>query len=194
MVAAKQWMMNGDTKGSGRRAANGKSYSTTIPVRELAKKFRTSDKTIAQARDLLQDAPDLAARVECCSLSLRDAVGVMQQRQRDAAETARRMERIAKFRELISDGVMSEADAWEKVAEEEQRARDEASCRRLWEETMTETHKKLADWVGDVTDERLAWYTEKGAAGEVTKFKEEHVDEMIALLKRVKQFTFGKRR
>jgi hypothetical protein len=73
VVAAKQWMLNGNTKGSGRRAKDEKLSATTLGVKELAKQFRVSNKTIEQARDLLAEAPDLANQVADRSLPLADA-------------------------------------------------------------------------------------------------------------------------
>ena len=49
-----------DSKVVGRHVQNGQVSSTA-----LAKQFKTGDKPIMQARDLLDEAPDLAARSPC---------------------------------------------------------------------------------------------------------------------------------
>jgi hypothetical protein len=58
------WMADGDTKdkGNGHRAKGDESQTATHAFKSLAKQFHVSDNTIAQARDLLAEAPDLAAQ------------------------------------------------------------------------------------------------------------------------------------
>jgi len=59
LVAAKVWLMNGDHKPGPKS-----SQSATISLKTIAKRYKASDNSIAQARDLIREAPDLAAEVE----------------------------------------------------------------------------------------------------------------------------------
>lgn len=52
-------MASGDTKDKGRRVVDNNSS-----IKGIAKQFKTSEKSITQASDLLTEAPDLAAQVE----------------------------------------------------------------------------------------------------------------------------------
>ena len=84
MVAARQWMLSGETtdKGKGQRARDNELQTVTHSIAALAKRFRTSNSTISQARDLLAEAPDLAAMVEANSLSLARASEQLDERRR----------------------------------------------------------------------------------------------------------------
>jgi hypothetical protein len=67
IVAARFWRANGDGK-PGRKS----SESPTIGVKTISKRFKTTDKSVLQARDLLAEASDLADRVAaglCSSLT-----------------------------------------------------------------------------------------------------------------------------
>jgi hypothetical protein len=80
MVAARQWLLGGDKSVGGRPAKGKPSQSATVFVKQLARQFRTSDNSISQARDLLAEAPDLAAQVERCDTSLVKAHEKLQER------------------------------------------------------------------------------------------------------------------
>src|SRR5262245_44013023 len=76
MTAATIWLEHGDTHKDGRpkKDANGKTYlSDTFSVKTLARQFHVSVNSIQQARDLLEQAPDLAERLfslpEACPVS-----------------------------------------------------------------------------------------------------------------------------
>jgi hypothetical protein len=118
-VAARRWMMNGDTtdRGKGRRGKGNELSLTTHSVNALAAKFRVGNKSILQARDLLTEAPDLAADVENPdnALSLAEAIKALESRREEAARRAQDSQRAATLapdvREAIKDGRLSLEDA-----------------------------------------------------------------------------------
>jgi hypothetical protein len=59
-TAAQMWIRNGDTKHGGKREEGKLSM---ITCKDLAKQFHTGNTQISQARELLVEAPDLAAQV-----------------------------------------------------------------------------------------------------------------------------------
>lgn len=65
IVAAKTWIASGDTKDKGRGP---KKDIQTVSLSSLAKTFKSSPTSITQARDLLTEAPDLAATPEYTTL------------------------------------------------------------------------------------------------------------------------------
>ena len=65
---------------------------------ELSAVFKVSDKSIQQAKALLEEAPDLATQVESCTASLAAAYDELKGR-RDAAERKKRdLGRVAEYR------------------------------------------------------------------------------------------------
>jgi hypothetical protein len=90
LIAAKAWELNGYSKGGYQgNKKTGPSQSATNSVKALARQFHVSDNSIAQARDLLAEAPDLAARVEAGE-SLAAAYKELEQRREDAKKHERR--------------------------------------------------------------------------------------------------------
>jgi hypothetical protein len=83
LVAARQWLLNGDTndKGKALRSKRQQLFGTTAGVRDLARQFRASTKSIVHARDLINEAPDLVAQLEACTLSLAAAHEQLETRQ-----------------------------------------------------------------------------------------------------------------
>jgi hypothetical protein len=73
IVAARAWSSTGEHK-------PGPESVKTLPnsMETLAKQFKASKPSILQARDLLTEAPDLAAQVEACALSLAAAYEELQ--------------------------------------------------------------------------------------------------------------------
>jgi hypothetical protein len=63
IVAAKRWMLsapNGDTRKRGGDRTKGKLQPEVCTLASLARKYKTAQVSISQARDLLAEAPDLA--------------------------------------------------------------------------------------------------------------------------------------
>jgi hypothetical protein len=58
MVAAKRWLM-GDTHKDGRRKG-GNATDDSVSMKQLTTRYRIGNTTLSQARDLLEEATDLA--------------------------------------------------------------------------------------------------------------------------------------
>jgi hypothetical protein len=72
VVAARSLGLNGYSKG-GRPEKGEPSQPETVSVHVLARQFKVSTNSIAQARDLLAESPDLTAQVEACVVTLATA-------------------------------------------------------------------------------------------------------------------------
>jgi hypothetical protein len=81
--------------------------------------FKVSDKSVQQAKALLAEAPDLAAQVEACALSLAAAYEELQDRRRQVAQKERDLGRVAEYKEAVSAGDISLEDALQKAIEQE---------------------------------------------------------------------------
>lgn len=201
IVAARRWLLNGDTKDKGGRPKKGEKPVQSEPVSldALAKKYKTARASISQARDLITEAPDLAAQVEGCTLSLAAAYEQLQGRRKEAAQKAKDAERVAEYTDAISNGEMQLEEALQKAIEQERDEREtvaaQADARRHWLEELA----RLLDWVerfiAQRDDEHLAWYTEPGSPGLFDHgITADRVGAAVAHLTRAQTFTFGENR
>jgi hypothetical protein len=167
VVAARQWeaMTNGDTKGSGRR----KSESPTLSVKALCRQHRTTDKTVAQARDLLRSAPDLAEKVSVCALSLAEATRHLTERQEQQRKEAEEAKRLSHYRDAIDRGEMTIEQALQRVAAEErevaEKLRSETDARHTWLTRLRACLEWIETFVKDMTPGRFSWHFRPGAPG-----------------------------
>jgi hypothetical protein len=89
LVAAKQWGLDGYSKGGQVGKRTEPLQSVAVSQKQLVKHFRLSNTSLTQARDLLAKAPDLAAQVESCALTLTAAYTAWQERQKAATRRKR---------------------------------------------------------------------------------------------------------
>lgn len=185
IVAARRWGLEPKKRGGDRTTS--KVQSVPISLDAIAKKYKVSKTSITQTRDLLAHAPDLAAQVESCALSLADAHRQLQARaeqaRRDKAEADRKakdVERVAHYREAVSNGEMTLEEALEKVQrdamEEEEKRRNEASARRIWCEGVQGALAAVKTWVAARDDGDLAWNVQKDAPGMKAPFAADEVE------------------
>jgi hypothetical protein len=198
MIAARQWRMNGVTtdKGKGPRSKAEELQTVTLGIKDLAKHFRASNSSISQARDLLYSAPDLAAQVESCSLSLADAYQQLQERKKQSAQKARDAEKLGKYRELVSEGKITWEEATQKRVEEEREEAQlfaaKAQTVKAWLNEFKGVYATLERMIAKREDEDLSWYNEEDSPGWFDHgITTDMVDEMIGWLERVRKNTFG---
>jgi hypothetical protein len=161
---------------------------------DAAREFKVGVNAIQQAKALLAEAPDLAAQVEGQTLAITQAYEELQQRRQQVTQKAKDAERIAEYKEAISNGEMTFEEAMEKVlgeerAEQERIARDE-EARCLWFDRLAGFIAWLEEWVATRTDEHLAWYQQamEGNEQEVTV---QRVEAAMRQLERIRTITFG---
>jgi hypothetical protein len=170
-VAARQWLLNGDTRdrGKGRRGGADELLTATHSVKVLAKQFRVGNNSIAQARDLLRAAPDLADAVSCGGLSLAEAARNLKDRQEQAAKEAAEAARLARYREAIDRGEMTIEEALRRVAAAEREAaeklRSETDARHTWLARLASVLEWVEAFVGGMTPGRFSWHFAPGAPG-----------------------------
>jgi hypothetical protein len=92
--------------------------------------FKVSNKSIQQAKAILDDATDLADQVESCALSLAAAYEELQSRKAQSRQKAKDAEKVAEYTDAISAGEMTVDQAIQKALEEK-RHKGEALRRRL---------------------------------------------------------------
>ena len=192
-VAARIWMANGATKGSGRR----KFQSETLGVKRLAGQFKVSTGTITQARDLIQNAPDLAREVEAGGTGLAAVYAEWQKREQEAKRQAAERKRIAahsaKYEEAIKAGTMTVDEAVKQMRADLEKAAHDAQARQLWFEKMEDILAVIKESIAAVDDDFLAWFTQPGAPGTETTITARHIAEAQAQLERIRTITFGER-
>lgn len=196
MVAARQWMLVGDTKGSGRRE---KVQSVPFSQSDLARRFRASKSTIAQARDLLAEAPDLAALVETCAKGLAEATKELDWRRNQAQKQTQDAEKASRFsaeyRELISDGKTTAEEAMEEIfrreREERERLRIETEGRQIWFEGLETTLTWIEESVATRDDDYLDFYTREDLPSIDHKVTAKRIEECKAQLDRISSITLG---
>ncbi len=192
IVAARQWMMNGDGK-------PGPKSVKSLPnsAASFAKLFRTTKPSIIQARDLLADAHDLAAQVEGCNLSLAAAHGQLQERQKQAARKAKDAERVSEYRDAISSGETTLEKALQEIMERERAEREnvtrDAEARQLWLVKLADVVRWFEESVATRNDDHLAWYTTPGEPGTETALTAQRVAEVGIQIQRLLALTFGER-
>jgi hypothetical protein len=201
IVAARRWMLNGDTKdkGKGPRAKGAKGQEVEIPplgVEEVARQFHSDKKSVIQARDLLTEASDLAAQVQAGSMRLAAAYEELETRRADAALRERRLAKMAEYREAIDSGRMTFEQAWQKREEElkaeAEAEKAEADARSRWLGKFVEYVDWVEQFIQPREDERLRWYTLVGAPGYFEHgMTSERVDAAITQLCRARDLAFG---
>jgi hypothetical protein len=197
IVAARRWGLDGYSKGG--RPEKGKPVqSVPVSLDWLAKQFRVSKSSILQARDILAEAPDLAAQVEGCSTSLAAAYESLQVRRKQAAQKARDAERVAEYKDAVSNGEMTVDDALRKAIEQEreekEKAAAQADARQHWLKELAALVEWVERFITPRTDEHLAWYTEPGSPGLYEHgITHERLAAAVAQIERARRFTFGAR-
>jgi hypothetical protein len=202
IVAAKIWRAHGDTtkRGPKKKGENGElTQSASITKLQLAKQFHVSDNTIAQARDLLAEAPDLAQLVESDDLTLAAAGKQLEDRRLEVKQRARDLEHIrryAEYAQAVKDGEMTVEAALQKVIEqerEEKKNRDaEADARGRWLTGLAEMVDWVRRFISQYDDEHLAWYVIPNSPGmDKQGLTAEKIAETISQLERVRVITFA---
>jgi hypothetical protein len=195
IVAARQWGLEGYSKG-GRPGSEKLSSLNTVSVRSLSRQFRVSTRDIGQARDLLAEAPDLAAQVEACHLSLAAATQQLDQRRKEAAQKTKDAQRVKEYRDAISSGEMSLEAAIQKAMEREREEREtlasQADARRNWLKELARVVEWVERFVGTSADDYLAWYGQPEAPGSFDHgLTARRLDGAAAQLGRISAITFG---
>jgi ParB-like chromosome segregation protein Spo0J len=200
LAAARRWLLEGSINGEpnkgGRPGKKKPSLARTVSVKELAAKYKVGKESIAQARDLLVEAPALAEQVDACTLSLAAAHEELKKDRAAAQQKARDTERISKYREAVSNGELSFDEALHKVIAEDRFAREEehreTSARRLWHEGLEQVVHWLEQWsAGQPDDQHLRWYVEPGAPGSQHKMTGERLRAAARQLLRIEAAYFG---
>jgi anti-sigma28 factor (negative regulator of flagellin synthesis) len=195
IVAARTWGLDGYSKGG--RPEKGKLIQTeSVSQRQLTGQFHISSASLTQARDVLAEAPDLAAQVESAAMSLAAAHDQLQQRRKQTAQKAKDAERVTEYKEAISSGEISLDEALQKAIEQEreQKERDaaEADARRNWLKEFDETLKWFERFLHERTDEHLTWYTRPDSPGLFDHgITAERIRWVISQLERTASITFG---
>jgi hypothetical protein len=171
--------------------------TSAVSLRQVAKQFHVSEKSVLQARDLLAEAPDLAAQVEGCALSLAAAYQLAQERKRQTEQKAKNAEKVAEFSDAISNGEITVEEALQKALEakqaEDERARHDAEARHIWFARLVELMRWVADNVASRTDEDLAWYSEPGAPGSEAAPPPDELAAAVKQLQRVLSLTIKRK-
>jgi hypothetical protein len=156
LVAARQWMLH-DTRSHLPKSVVGNDTPKRNGVKSLAKHFRCSDKSIIQARDLLEGATDLVEEVES-GRPLTVTYEVFRERAKKAAKEAQDMERIAEYREAVESGSMTFEDAMQKRVEEEREEGEKLASIIRNRETWLRELADMDSWfhiVSNLTDDYL---------------------------------------
>jgi hypothetical protein len=197
MVAAKQWILNGEKSKGGRPSREKPDENRLVSGRDLAKHHRVSWDYAQHARNLLDEAPDLAAKVIACSLSFVDATKELEKRRADATKQAKDAERAtafsAEYREAISDGRMTLDEAlqesFRREAEEREKERAATQARTLWFQQLAKVVEWAKEFVKPHDDEYLAWYTQDDLHDADIPVTREEIDAVIVQLNRIKSIT-----
>jgi hypothetical protein len=194
LIVARQWGLDGYSKGG--RPGKGKPVLTApVSLETFARQFRVGKHSILQARDLLNEAPDLVTEVESCALSLAKAHERLQERRNQAKRKAKDTALIADYKEAISNGEMTFEEAMQRAMEEAQRKREEeeaiADGQRTWLKGFVQTLDWVERFVAQRSDDCLASYTEPGSAGLFEHgITVERIDGVIEQLTRAGSLTF----
>jgi hypothetical protein len=112
-----------------------------------AARYAVGEEALQQAMSVLKEAPDLADRVECGSLSIGNAYRELQARREQARQQAADLRRVARYSVAIHDGEMTLEQALERVRAEERGAKEEvARVRRYQAEFLA-----AVEHVGELT-------------------------------------------
>ena len=195
IVAAKA--MRAMPERRGRPGKGGKSSHVFGETRGVvAKTFKVSDKYVQYARAVLDEASDLAERVEVATLPLAAAYEEFQERQKRVRQEKKDRERVSEFAEAISNGDMMVEEAlqmaMEREREEKQKAAAEADARSHWLKELAGLVEWVERYVADRTDEDLPWYTLPGSPGMYDHgITAKRLAIAIEHLGRCKSITFG---
>jgi ParB-like chromosome segregation protein Spo0J len=161
---------------------------------QAGKLFKAGVNQVQQAKALLKEAPDLAAQVETKVLNITAAYAVHQQREEDRRRKEKQQVLIRKYQDAVDSGEMTFEQAIEKVvkeAQEEQQSREyDAQARQLFFKQLADIVKNVKTWIGDRSDEHLAWYVQPDAPGTEHEITAEQIDETMRQLRRVKAIVF----
>lgn len=195
MTAARAMEMVPERRGRPKKGENVPEEGTLFRSREaLAGQFKVGKNAIQQAKAILAEAPDLAMQVDACALSLAAAYEQLQERREEARQRARDAEKVAHLREAVGSGEMTLDEAIEVAMKEEREAeakkQAEAQARRIWFEEMRKILDGVDTWVGNRTDEYLAWFAAEGIPSDAD-VTADRVGSAIAQLTRVQSITLG---
>jgi hypothetical protein len=192
LVAARQWMI-GDTHQMGRR--NGTDSLNSAGQRDLAKRFRCSPGSIRQARDLIEKAEDLEAKVDG-GMVLAEAYHEWQEREKAKEQRNQDMACLGEYRERVEAGRMKFEEAMRRVDEERRKAlekrKNDEDSRRQWLHDFEEALWFFEDRVDNYRDQQIAWFTQEGEPGtDEHEITPERIDKAINGLRRAQQLAFG---
>jgi hypothetical protein len=192
IVAARTLEVVADTHGGDRKSS---ARSVHLKRDDVAKTFKVGVNAVQQAKAILAEAPDLAAQVESCALSLAGAYDQAQERKRLAVQRAKDLERVADLKDAISSGELKVDEALQlaitRAREEREKAEHDASARKLWWDGLRQLLQWVEQYVGTREDGHLSWYSEDGAPGAVHAVAAEQVAAAIGHLGRVYTITCG---
>jgi hypothetical protein len=179
----------------GRPAKNG-SEGTVFTVDAVAKIFKVGVRQVKEAKALLTEAPDLAKRVEACTLALAVAYELLQERRKEAEQKAKDAALVEEFTEAISNGEMTMEDAIQQaLARERDRSQAQAAqadARHHWLKELAAFITWTEVFVGQRNDEHLTWYTLPDSPGLYEHgLTADRVREAARQLERVCVHTFG---
>ncbi len=168
---------------------------------DASKVFKVGANAVQQAKALLANAPDLAQQVEACTVSLAAAYEEQQSRRQQSAQRDKAAERVAEFREAISNGEITIDEALhriqEKADEDKKKLEVEADARRTWLRSFAEHLAWFERFLYEEKfDEYLAWYTIPDAPGFFDNgVTSERVQSVAARLEATAKFNFrGKKK
>lgn len=198
IVAARRWGLSGYSQGGRPTRGEKPVKSLLVSLDSVSKEFKVSRPSVTQARDILARAPDLAAQVEACALSLAAAYDLLQQREREAVSRSKQAERAREFEEAIDRGEMTLDEALRKIQERaEQEKREvmaQADARQTWLKGLVGVLDWLKDFVSKRTDEDLPWFTVPDAPGSFNHgVTAQRIDSAIAQLTRIRTFALENR-
>jgi hypothetical protein len=164
--------------------------------KKLSSQFKIGENAIQQARALLTEAADLAAKVENRLCPLATAYGEFQERQKDMQRQKKDMDRVAEYAEAIANGDMTLEEALQKAIEREREEKEKtqalADARQHWLEKLIGVLEWSEQFIGKHNDDALPWYTKPDSPGLFDhRITVERLDQHIAQMTRVRNLTFG---
>jgi hypothetical protein len=195
LVGSRTWGLDGKRAGRPNKEEEMVSMKP-FSLDQLAKQFHVSKRSILQARDLLNEAPDLAEQVDACALSLAAAHEQLLTRRKEVAQKSRDAERVTEYTDAIGAGEMSLEKALQKAIDRERREREdqaaEADARGQWLKRVAEWLDWTERFIAQRNDEHLSWYTLPGAPGLFDHgITADRIGEAISQWRRVYSLTFG---
>jgi hypothetical protein len=167
LVAARQWMI-GDTRSHAPKSVIGNHTGNGQSLQSLSKRFRSSPVSIRQARDLIEKAEDLEAKVDG-GMVLAEAYHEWQEREKAKEQHNRDMARIVKYREQVEAGKMKFEEAMRRIVAEEREQQEkeqiEANARQTWLEDFEEHLAWFEAHVCPCKDSEFPWFTQPDSPG-----------------------------